>query len=368
MFQKIKVLVSFFVFWTAVYIAWEWWYSFPNVRIPPNLKVNSMQDGIDSILQEAMSTYLLPGISVAVVKEGKVIYLNAFGFENLETKDSLTVNSRILEASISKLFIALGVGGSFHDKGISAADSLYAIESGHVPNSSGLADIRIENLLTHQSGLLDKSFSEKIFSFSTFQTLSEWGMEFTVNMTSYSMDSATYTYADSNYDFLGFLSIAVDNFDLNSIIKTQVFEPSGMANSEFVSHWPLEESGLTGYQKTFIWKRIEPKRIKFSILPSPSSGLVTTTKDMSVALIHLLDGQKGKFSKQLSWLTVHTEVPLGFQKTQLNGTDWIGHFGYSSLFFYSSEKDTGIFLFSNAKDEEGFRSKIASQVLLYSST
>ncbi|WP_425638398.1 serine hydrolase domain-containing protein [Algoriphagus yeomjeoni] len=369
MAKKIKVLAAVLVFWTALFIAWEWWNSFPKVRIAPNAKVNSMQDGVDSILRESMLTYLLPGISAAVVKDGKVIYLNAFGFENLETKDSLTVDSKILVASISKLFIALGVASSFQDKEIRATDSLYSLKLDEIPNSSSLTNIQIDNLLLHQSGIRDKSFSEQILSFSKSQNLSEWGMGFVGDVTSYHSDSITYEYADSNYDLLGFLLSALDDFELDSIVKTHVFKPTEMINSEYVSDWPLEENGLTGYQKTFIWKRIEPKRIKFKILPSPSSGLVTTTKDMSIALIHLLNDQRGKFSKHLSWLTTDSEVPLGFQKIQVNGSDWVGHFGgqagYSSLFFYSGEENTGIFLFSNSKDEEGFRTKIANQVLSY---
>ena len=194
-------------------------------------------------------------------------------------------------------------------------------------------------------------------------------MEFLTNPTKFQSDSTSYNYADANYDLLGFLITRPDDFDLDSISKTHVFEPSGMVNSTFVSDWPIEENGLTGYQKAFIWKRIEPKRIKFSILPSPSSGLVTTTKDMSKALTHLLKGENGAYSEALSWLENEDGLPLGFQKIQISGKDWVGHFGgqagYSSLLFYSRETDTGIFLFSNSRDEKGFRIEIANQVLSY---
>lgn len=367
--QKIKVFLAVLVFWAALFIAWEWWHSFPKVRTLPVTKVISVKDGVDSILKEAMSTYLLPSISVAIVKDGEVVYLDAFGYENLATKDSLTVNSRILVASISKIFTALGVASVLQKSGVSATDSLHAIGLNTNLNSSTFANIQIENLLSHQSGIREKSFTEKIFSLSKSQTLDEWGREFLKNSASYHSDSSDYNYADSNYDLLGFLLSNSSKLKLDSIIQRHVFIPSGMLNSEFVEHWPIEENVLTGYQKTFIWKRIEPKRIKFHTLPAPSSGLVSTTKDMSLALTHLLKGDRGVYSEALSWLTASDAVPLGFQKTQLNGSEWIGHFGgqagYSSLFFYSKEVDTGIFLFSNSKDELGFRNQIANQVLSY---
>lgn len=367
--QKIKVFLAVLVFWAALFIAWEWWHSFPKVRTVPATKVISMKDGVDSILKEAMSTYLLPSISVAVVKEGEVIYLDAFGYENLETKDSLTVNSRILVASLSKVFTALGAASILQKSGINAKDSLHAIGLNSNLSSSVFTNIQIENLLSHQSGIRDKSFTEKIFSLSKLQTLNEWGAQFLEYPASYLTDSSDYNYADANYDLLGFLLSSSNEFKLDSIIQSHVFIPSGMLNSEFVAQWPIEENGLTGYQKSFVWKRIEPKRIKFQILPSPSSGLVTTTKDMSIALTHLLKGQNGQYSEALSWLTANAGVPLGFQEIQFNGSKWIGHFGgqagYSSILFYSEEIDTGIFLFSNSKDEAGFRTLIANQVLSY---
>jgi CubicO group peptidase (beta-lactamase class C family) len=280
------------------------------------------------------------------------------------------VDSRVLVASISKIFIALSVATSFQDRGILPSDSLYAIELGPSLNFSPLGSIRIDHLLSHQSGIRDNTFSEKILSFSKSQNLNEWGLEFVANLATYHSDSSYYNYADSNYDLLGFLLTANDATDLDSFVKTHVFEPSGMTNSEFVSEWPMKEKGLTGYQKTFIWKRIEPKRISFPVLPSPSSGLVTTTKDMSMAMVQLLRGENGAYQKAIDWLIIEDDdVPLGFQKTQINGSEWIGHFGgqagYSSLLFYSKETKTAIFLFANSRDKSDFRIQIANQVISY---
>ncbi|SFU12539.1 CubicO group peptidase, beta-lactamase class C family [Algoriphagus locisalis] len=366
--QKIKVFLAVLAFWSALFIIWEWWRSFPRVRIKPAAKVNSMQEGVDSILQQAMSTYLLPSVSVAIVKKGEVVYLDAFGYENLDTKDSLTVDSKILVASISKIFTALGVAGTLQKSGISATDSLAALGLKDI-NTSSLANLQFGDLLSHTSGLRDKNFREKIMSSSKTQTLHDWGVGFqkTPHTTDYGY--VGYFYADSNFDLLGYLLAESEQDDFSTLMQREVFASSGMLNSEFVNIWPIEETGITGYQKTFLWKRIGPKKIKFQILPSPSSGLVTTTKDMSLALSHLLKGHAGAYSEALSWLDTEDEIPLGFQKIQLLGADWIGHFGgqagYSSLLFYSNETDTGIFLFSNSRDEQGFRTEIAIQVLSY---
>lgn len=370
MTKKIKILSTVLVFWIALFVAWEWWHSYPKVRINPSLKASTQNEGIDSIVNQAMSTYLLPGISVAVVKNDKVVYLNAFGYGNLETKDALTVESKIVVASISKLFTALGLATTFQGKEIGPKDLVSSLELGGEVNSSSLANLRLQDLLLHQSGIRDKNFSEMIFSFSKSQNLNEWGWEFLEKPLTDESDSVAYNYADSNYDLLGFLLSESGGLNFGDLLQKNVLAPSGMENSEFVTNWPLEENKITGYQKTFLWKRIEPKRIRFSLLPSPSSGLITTTKDMSFALVHLLRGESGAYKKALEWLTLDdADVPAGFQKTQINGNRWIGHYGgqagYSSLLFYSKETETGIFLFSNAMDKEDFRIEVASQIISY---
>lgn len=368
MSKKIKILLAVLVFWVALFISWEWWHSFPKHVFKPTLKVTSKKEGIDSILNQAMSTYLLPGISLAIVENGKVSYLNAFGYENLATKDSMTVESQIPVASLSKLFVALGVATALEEKGILSSDYLRLLELGEKFNSSSFASLSFQDLLTHQSGIRDKNISERIFSFSKSQHLNEWGEGFLENGSKYQSDSISYNYADSNYDLLGFLLSQYENLDFDSVIQRDVLSPSGMVNSKFITTWPTEGIDITGYQRTFLWKRLEAKRIGFPILPSPSSGMLTTTKDMSIALIHLLRGEMGGYQKALDWLNVEgSDLPLGFQKTHINGSEWIGHFGgqagYSSLLFYSKEAETGIFLFSNSRDKTNFRIAIASQII-----
>jgi hypothetical protein len=103
-------------------------------------------------------------------------------------------------------------------------------------------------------------------------------------------------------------------------------------------------------------------------LPSPSSGLLTSTKDMSIALIHLLRGDMGNFQEELAWLNDQENAKfLGFQKIKILDSDWIGHYGgqagYSSFFFFSKNEETGIFLFFNLKDPADYRLDLSEKIL-----
>ena len=58
---------------------------------------------IDHFLKEAN----IPGISIAISKDDKLIYSNSFGFSNLELKVPTTINTKFRIASVSKLLTAI---------------------------------------------------------------------------------------------------------------------------------------------------------------------------------------------------------------------------------------------------------------------
>ncbi|MEP0710517.1 serine hydrolase [Algoriphagus sp.] len=367
MAQKVRIFLVILIVWAVGFLAWEWWYSYPKVNLDKIRSGRAQTTKLDSILLQAIIDYRLPGVTVALVQEGKVSYLKAIGYANLETKDSLKVDSPILVASVSKLVTALAVANVLDDKGIQAQGYISDLGIASLHSFSSLPNFSLSDLLSHESGLRDKTFSEMIFSSSRSQSLQIWGEDFLAHGSKYQTE-LSYSYADTNFDFLGFLLSQSENQDFETLIQNAALTPAGMVNSSFLTAWPMEINELTGYQKTFLWKRLEPKRINFRIFPSPSSGLLTTTKDMSLLLIHLLRDEMGIFHDALDWLRDgENVVPLGFQKTKINGSEWIGHFGgqagYSSLLFYSIEADMGIFFFANAKDNEDFRIAIANQII-----
>lgn len=80
MAKKIKFFLFILIFWVAAFLAWEWWNSFPKVNLVKFAPEEGMKGKLDSILFQAINEYRLPGVSVALVKDGKVVYLNALGY------------------------------------------------------------------------------------------------------------------------------------------------------------------------------------------------------------------------------------------------------------------------------------------------
>lgn len=364
--RKIRIFLGALVFWFALFLVWEWWKSFPRVRPLPVSSADSEELKLDSVLNEAILTYILPGLSAVVVENGKITYLKAFGFANLETKDSLKIESRIPVASVSKVFTALGLATFLDQKGITPDDPVSILGLSETKNGK-LSDLTFKELLNHTSGLKDPGIIKTILRGKKSQELDKYGAKILEKPLMNSSDGS-FEYADANFDLIGYLLSTSAKSGFDSLAQNSILDPSGMENSDFVREWPEDGNPVEGYHRTFLWKRLAAKRTRFASYPSPSSGLVSTPKDMSKALIHLIRGKMGIYQPALNWLQPNGEaIPLGFQSITINEETWTGHFGgqagFSSLLIYSEEKETGIFIQFNAEDRENYRVDIASAIL-----
>src|ERR1700745_2220907 len=73
-------------------------------------------DDFDAIVTKAMADSQVPGISVAIVRDGKVIYAKGFGYRDVEKKLPFTTDTLFAIGSVSKSFTSL-VFGTLNDEG-----------------------------------------------------------------------------------------------------------------------------------------------------------------------------------------------------------------------------------------------------------
>ncbi|MFT4857861.1 MAG: CubicO group peptidase (beta-lactamase class C family) [Algoriphagus sp.] len=360
---KIKYFLVFLILWAFGFLSWEWWNSYPKISLAVLKSAAGFEGKIDSILYQAINEYRLPGVSLALVKEGKLVYMNALGFENLRTKAPLNPTSTIPVASISKLFTALTIANKALSTDLEANTSLKNRSNTLFPPLS------LSQLLEHRSGLKSE-YSIRSRLFRKLKTgLKDWGTAYMEKLKFETINSAPYFYSDLNYDLLGYWLERQSEITFQNQVSENIFTSAGMEQSFFMDLNSADTLSISGYQHTFLWKRLEENQLKLRILPSPSSGLLTSTKDMSIALIHLLRGDMGNFQEELAWLNDQENAKLlGFQKIKILDSDWIGHYGgqagYSSFFFFSKNEDTGIFLFFNLKDPADYRLDLSKKILV----
>lgn len=124
----------------------------PGITAPRCQEINIEELG--AFIDQAMTEYQVPGASVAIVKEGKVIYLKGHGLRKTGTEEKVDENTIFQLASVTKTFTAASVA-SMVDRGKVGLDEQvvkiipdFAL---HDPYPTRYATPR--DLLAHRSGL-----------------------------------------------------------------------------------------------------------------------------------------------------------------------------------------------------------------------
>ena len=117
----------------------------------------SAQQKTDEAIKGVLEEFQAVGISAAVVKDGQIVYSNAFGYKNLEQKAPLGKEDFMRIASISKSFTATSLL-QLVDKGILSLDADvsdligFKIRNPHHPE----IPITLKMVLSHTASIKDK--------------------------------------------------------------------------------------------------------------------------------------------------------------------------------------------------------------------
>jgi len=106
---------------------------------------------IDKLATDALSSSGVPSASVAVVKDGKIVYLKAYGSARLEPTTPATSEMRYSIGSISKQFTAAAMLLLQEQGKLSLDDKVAKF----VPDLTRANEVTIRQLLSHTSGYQD---------------------------------------------------------------------------------------------------------------------------------------------------------------------------------------------------------------------
>jgi len=109
---------------------------------------------IDSVIQDAMKAWEVPGVAVAVIRDGKVIYLRGLGLRDRGTKKLITADTVFPIASCSKAFTTLAMAMLVDEGKMGWDDPVRK----HVPFfrlADPLADenVTLRDLVSHRTGV-----------------------------------------------------------------------------------------------------------------------------------------------------------------------------------------------------------------------
>ena len=110
------------------------------------------------LARDFMQKYDVPGLSIAIAKNGQIVYRQAFGVADAERKQKLTISSLLRIASISKAITSVALFTLIEQGKVHLTDKIFGPEGilgtdyGGPPYRRYIEEIRVDHLLTHTCG------------------------------------------------------------------------------------------------------------------------------------------------------------------------------------------------------------------------
>ena len=110
-------------------------------------------DSLNNYIKEGIKDWDIPGLAIAIVKDGKTVVMKGYGVTDIESKEPVDENTLFMIASNSKLFTGTALAKLEHENRLSLDDKV----SKYFPNyrlydSNSTALVSIRDLLCHRIG------------------------------------------------------------------------------------------------------------------------------------------------------------------------------------------------------------------------
>ena len=208
---------------------------------------------VEKLIINKMRQGKIPGLSVAIVKDGETVYKAGFGYANLETGEKVTTDTLFQLGSNSKAFTSLGVFQLQKDGLINLNDPI----SKYVPWLKLLyngkeTDVTIAEFLHHTSGIS----SNTIYRIPQLNEEQDDAIEKTVrtiaNIELVSKPGTKYEYATINYDVLGLLIEKVSGIKYEDYIQKYVLDAVKLSNTYMYRSKANTVQLASGYKLGFL--------------------------------------------------------------------------------------------------------------------
>ena len=192
--------------------------------------------GLDRYIEEAREEWNIPGLAIAVVKDGEVVYAEGFGVRDVRTGVPVDENTIFAIGSASKAFTAAAVADLVEQGRVAWDDPVTEYLPGfQVHDPYVTRELTVRDLLTHRSGLLRGDALWYATALEPEEILER--VRFQEPTTSF---RSTFGYNNNMFLAAGQLVRAVTGLPWDEYVEQELFAPLGMERSN-TSTLPLDE-------------------------------------------------------------------------------------------------------------------------------
>ena len=254
-------------------------------------------------LAERLAHYQIPGVSIAVVNDGRVEWARAYGLKDATTKEPVTTETLFQAGSISKPVAALAALKLVEEGRLSLDEDVNAkLVSWKVPENEFTKDqkVTLRRLLTHSAGLTMHGFPGYAADAPVPSLIQVLNGEKPANTAPVRVDTVPGTiwrYSGGGYTVMQQLLIDVLKKPFPEIMRSLVLEPAGMTHSTYEQPPPAARA----QQAATAHLRGQALKGRYHTYPEmAAAGLWTTPTDLAILAIELQKSLAGKSNRILS--------------------------------------------------------------------
>jgi CubicO group peptidase (beta-lactamase class C family) len=325
-----------------------------------------------AIINDRIDNHQVPSISIAVVKDGKILWEESFGYADKENQQKATVNTPYYLASVSKTITATAIMKLAEQKLLNLDSPVNKYLGGGKVSSPmwNAKEATVSRVMSHTSGLTTFDF------WCRGDSLTCAGMDDTI-ISRYAIlvspPGGGFDYSNLGYGILDRVISNSSGKSFSDYMESEIFRPLGMKNSYMPKNPPREDRAIR-------YSPVDLSRIESPYSHPYTAGaslIYSSAHDLALfAMLHLNDlKKKNKIISEHSIQAMQDTVARnGSQHYGLGW--WINndYYGYKGVLaqggnFFSSawlqlipSEDIGVIILTNIGHGEPWR-KIIDEVL-----
>ncbi len=263
---------------------------------------------IDSVAEKAIKAFNVPGMAVAVVKDGVVIHAKGYGVKSLNTGGKMDENTRFAVASNSKAFTSAALGILVDEGKITWNTKVVdIIPEFRLYNSYVTEDFNIKDLLCHRSGMGLGAGDLMIWpdgaAFTTADVIHN--LRYLKQVSSF---RTKYDYDNLLYIVAGEVVKRASGMSWESFVETKIMKPLGMNRSAASFNTLKDKENIIDSHIEYDGKvQVVPQTITDAA--NAAAGVMSSVSDMSKWVIaQLNEGVYGANGEKLFSKAVHQEM------------------------------------------------------------
>jgi CubicO group peptidase (beta-lactamase class C family) len=329
---------------------------------------------LGAAIQQQMSAAKIPGVSVAVIKDKKIIFSQAYGIADQRTQKPVTQDSLFTIASVSKTVTGTALMKLYEQGKFKLDDDInlylpFPVRNPAFPDKA----ITFRMLLTHTSSIQDGPSYEANYTLRSAPGSQDSPIALGDYLSAYftpggkyydaeknflkTAPGTTHEYSNVGFGLLGYLIETISQQPFDQFCQVQVFTPLGMSSTRWFFR-DVDQNRMA-VPTTYSWWQRAYQPIGFYGYPTYPDGALKTspTEYARLMALYMYQGKTldGKPYLQESTVAEMLKPQLGPESEQI-GLVWFlgntiqhtgGDPGIITLAGFNPKKDLGIILFTN---------------------